>query len=496
MGEGVDVITVVNKTMSGGYRFNLESRPNDRMVELELPPTVVIPLKQGFGCETKLLVEVGEDVAAGQIIGGDDQSTSSPVHATVNGRVESLSRLEGREGTINAVIIKADGTAGWQPLADHGPHWQHLSRREIEKLLYSSGVSSLDGKGIPTSFKTSSIPSGEVEHLIVQGIEDSPYGLSLSALLDGQRYSHLIEGMEILRKIMPGASMNLAINSERQHLIQELFQASEDLEWLRLYALPPKYPQGDDQVLARSLLGVKGRSPASAKRVVVLSVATVLHVHDAVVEGKPLIERTVGLSGPGWHENLHLKVRVGTPVEDITSRFLKPAGHYRLIPNNLLTDEAITDLSFPVDRSLSSLVTVKENTTGGELLDAGRKKCSCSQTFLSALNPLAERICSTNTYGEERPCIFCGYCEEVCPVGLIPHLLDKHVTRNLITEDLIKHGIFNCVECNLCSFVCPSKIPVARHIKLGQQKLADYGFTADPEEEMVGGCCVIQGDRT
>ncbi len=490
--EKVKVIKVINKKISGGYRFNLEGKPRDKLIELELSSRYVIPLKQGFGREVKPFVKAGEKVKAGQIIGRDDQGISSPVHASVNGMVESLTMLEYPQGGVIAVVIQADGTTGWQPLAAHNANWKQLSQEQIERLLYSSGVTSLDGNGIPTRFMTSSISNREVKDLIVQGIEDGPYHPSLSALLAAERCDHFIEGIKIMQKIMPQANIHLAINRDRHQLFQELVHKTKELEWLNLYPLSPKYPQSNDQLLTRIISNDHTKKIADTKKTVVLSVATLLQVHDAVVEGKPLIECTVALCGPGWKENLHLKVRIGTPVNTITDSYLQQTGSYRLIPNNLLTNEAITDLSFPIDRSFTILAAVPETTNRKlfSFLRPGKNRSSYSETYLSAFNPLMEQSCDTDINGETRPCIFCGYCEEICPVGNIPHLIDKHAKRNLINKELIRYGIFDCVECNLCTFVCPSKIPVAKHIKLGQQKLIEQGFKApyaakSEEKEMI-----------
>jgi len=61
-------------------------------------------------------------------------------------------------------------------------------------------------------------------------------------------------------------------------------------------------------------------------------------------------------------------------------------------------------------------------------------------------------------------------------VGIIPHLLFHYIEKDVIDETLLKYKIFNCVECNLCSYVCPSKIPIAQFIKEGKSKLNDEGF--------------------
>ena len=486
------IIKVHNKKISGGYRYNLEGKPRDELIELGLSSKVVIPLKQGFGREVKPIVKAGDKVKAGQIIGRDDQGISSPVHASVNGVVESLTMLEYLQGGVIAVVIKTDGTTEWQRLTGYNPDWRRLSQEQIERLLYYSGVTSLDERGIPTRYKTSTISNRQVKDLIIREIEDSPYHQSLSAILADEKLDRFIESIKILQKIMPQANIHLAINRERHQLVQELALKTKELEWLNLYPLSPRYPQGNDQLLGRIICGDHTGKNVKSKKTIVLSAATLLHIHDAITEGKPLIDRTVALCGSGWKENLHLKVRIGTPLNFITESYLQQSGSYRLIPNNLLTSEAITDYSFPVDRSLTNLSTVPETTNRKFLpfLRPGNKRSSYSERYLSALSPLTEQSCDTDVCGEIRPCIFCCYCEEVCPVGNIPHLIDKHAKRNLITKDLIGYGAFECVECNLCTFVCPSKIPVAENIRLGRQKLIEQGYkrlSADgSEEEMIG----------
>jgi electron transport complex protein RnfC len=55
------------------------------------------------------------------------------------------------------------------------------------------------------------------------------------------------------------------------------------------------------------------------------------------------------------------------------------------------------------------------------------------------------------------PCIRCGDCADVCPVGLLPQQLH----RGVLAADaavLERHGIEDCIECGCCDYVCPSGI--------------------------------------
>ena len=77
---------------------------------------------------------------------------------------------------------------------------------------------------------------------------------------------------------------------------------------------------------------------------------------------------------------------------------------------------------------------------------------------------------TTGVRGEDRPCISCSFCEEVCPAGIIPHLIHKYLYRDLI-EEVEQARVDLCIECGLCSFVCVSKMQVFHYIKLAKYEL-------------------------
>jgi Na+-translocating ferredoxin:NAD+ oxidoreductase RnfC subunit len=67
----------------------------------------------------------------------------------------------------------------------------------------------------------------------------------------------------------------------------------------------------------------------------------------------------------------------------------------------------------------------------------------------------------------------------VCPVGILPNLLHRYVRREIIDENLQQFGIFKCIDCNLCTYVCPSKIPLAALMKSGKAMLSEEGLSDD-----------------
>ena len=85
------------------------------------------------------------------------------------------------------------------------------------------------------------------------------------------------------------------------------------------------------------------------------------------------------------------------------------------------------------------------------------------------------------TIGEERPCIRCGECAEVCPIQLLPQQLFWHACADDEAK-LRSHGLTDCIECGCCDLVCPSHIPLTADFRKAKgriQELADEKARAE-----------------
>ncbi len=473
------------KTFSRGYGFNnFEGQPQDTLIQIGIPETLIVPLRQGFGNEVAPVVEPGQTVAAGQIIARDDESISSPVHSSVNGKVVQIEKIDYLSNQTTAVIIESDGADGWQKLEGYSSDWENLSSEKIEGLIYLSGAGSLCRAGIPTSFKSSVILPEQVEDVIIHGVESEMYNLSSAVLLKDEKTLHFADGVRILQKIMPGARFQIALNKSRKKLISEISRVLSDSNSIDICGLEPKYPLDHDEVLIPTLLGREfpyGYLAANIG-VIVLDIQAILQVYEAVAEGKPLIERTVALCGGGFRDNSHVKVRLGTPLEHVVKGKVRKDKDLRFVINSSLTGAIIDDLSLPLDRTFSAIVALAEGNEKEFLsfMRPGFKKDSYSKVFVSRLfkknAKTFKKASDTNLHGELRPCIFCSYCEQVCPVAIIPHLFFHRVKNDMVDETLLNYKIFNCIECNLCNYVCTSKIPISQYIKEGKERLIAEGF--------------------
>ncbi|MBI4985720.1 MAG: electron transport complex subunit RsxC, partial [Rhodocyclales bacterium] len=102
----------------GGVKpaYNKEPSLNEPIGIAPLPAELVIPLHQSIGGVPHPLVEVGETVKKGQLIGGPDGFVSSAVHASTSGLVKAVERrLMPHSSGLSAlcVVIAPDGKDEW-----------------------------------------------------------------------------------------------------------------------------------------------------------------------------------------------------------------------------------------------------------------------------------------------------------------------------------------------------------------------------------------------
>jgi len=462
------------KTFRGGYVFkNLEGAPKSTFKDQPSPKVVYILLKQGFGEEVKSTVKAGDVVKRGQIIGRDDNVLSSPVHASLSGKVKEISTI-GEDSETSVVIIEADGSDTEEALDGATANFADLEPEKVQELLYLSGVTGLATEGFPSTFNSSVLPAEDVKFILINAVPTEPFMPENSVLLQ-DKIDDFITGLQVLQAALPSAKLHVGFCDRDTDLFAEIDRKTNGK--ISFHPLKGKFPQEDDRVLAQTILGlkkVKLGAKASDLNAVVLDVQAVLHAYEAVVQGKSVTEQTLVLGGNGFKENFYIRVPIGTPVSEFVTDALKDNVSSRLILGGLMKGLVIGDTALPVsrvDKAITAVVNLQEPELFGSFVP-GAHKLSITNTFLSALLPGSVKTFNTSIEGEHRPCIQCNLCEDVCPVNIIPHWISKCVTHELL-EDAEKFRIFDCIECGLCNLVCPSKIPLLNDIKQGKAQILE-----------------------
>ena len=72
------------------------------------------------------------------------------------------------------------------------------------------------------------------------------------------------------------------------------------------------------------------------------------------------------------------------------------------------------------------------------------------------------------------PCIRCGRCAAVCPMSLMPTLIERY-TKAGDAQMLEKAGVNVCMECGSCSYSCPAKKPLVQSMRAAKAFLREAG---------------------
>jgi len=463
------------RTFPGGYVFhNLRGAIESGLAvtDAPFPARAVVPLAQGFGAEVPSLVGEGDTVAAGQIVGRDDASVSTPVHAPVSGRVQRVFKLAVAGGEITALEIKADGSREWQAVERRYGDPVNAAPDELAETLYLAGVTALGRKGIPTKFSSSPVGPEAVEALLVGAVHSEPYSLPNGVVLEPY-FKEFVSGLRVLRRVFGGVRTIIGLDERDAALVPQL-EAELSGDGVEVALVRAKFPAEYDEVLCETLLRriVPDGQSALDVGALVVDVPTCLAAHEACVEGKPLIERLVALGGTGYSETAVVRARVGTPAKQLVEgRLVEPA---RVFAGGALAGHGVTDADEPITRTTWGLTALGEDTSRPMLawMGPGFDYDSTSRAFVSGFLPPKRKRVDTNLSGELRPCIQCGYCAEVCPRDLLPYHLDKLLAVDAIDE-AEEMRLFGCVECGLCSYVCVSKIPLMANIIKGKKHVIE-----------------------
>lgn len=340
-------------------------------------------------------------------------------------------------------------------------------------VLNALGLTTFNGPASALVPTEGTIDPIKVTRIVVSTIEVEPYDFPNEALLREEHKTRFIDGLKSIKDSYSNAQVSIVLDESQTDLLHMMAPESDNLSWLDINTISAKYPANLKELTIPTIFDKKypvGYAPAHIG-MLFLTVSDVLHVTRVITENKDADIVTIALSGTGWKENVLLEVPVGTLIKDITDTYLEDE-EVRLIKNSVLTGDVLTTEDL-VTYDLTVLVALPEDRRRQTLFffRAGLKADSFSNAFLSRLMPKADKTAETNLHGERRACVSCTYCQNVCPVGLIPHLLHKHADKKIINKRLAELKIFDCVECGLCDYVCPSKIEVSTDIKRGKELL-------------------------
>ncbi|MCI8461544.1 MAG: electron transport complex subunit RsxC [Lachnospiraceae bacterium] len=422
-------------TFTGGiHPYDGKDMSKDKPIQDFLPRgEMVYPLSQHIGAPAKAIVAKGDRVLAGQKIAEAGGFVSAPVYASVSGTVKTIEPRRVAAGDLlMSIVVENDGLyeeIGFYPQAP----LEKMSREEIIDVIREAGIVGMGGAGFPTHVKLSPKDPKKIDYVIANCAECEPY-LTSDYRRMLEEPEKLIGGLRIILGLFENAQGILAVEDNKPDCIALLKQLTRGEARISVKALKTKYPQGGERQLIYATTGRRINSTMLPADVgcIVNNVDTMVAVYRAVMEGRPLIERIVTVTGDAVAKPRNYRVRTGSSYQEL----LDAAGGFRTKPEKIICGGpmmgvAMFDLNVPVTKTSTALLGLTRDD-------------------VSAMEP--------------GPCINCGRCVEVCPGRVIPSRLADYAEHFEEEAFLENHGM-ECCECGCCSFICPARRPLTQEIK-------------------------------
>ncbi len=410
-----------------------------------------VMLSQHLGAVCQPLVRKAQAVQVGQKIGDCDAYVSAPIHSPINGKVKDIAlRSHPVLGRSEAIIIEAlpyHPTKRTYFTFEEDFDKDRYSVEQICEAVREAGIVGMGGAGFPTRVKIEPNPRLPKHTLIVNGCECEPYiTCDYRVMLEWTR--QIVAGVRLSRKASGCIRALIAIEDNKPKAIEAMNDAVKKYAYgdnIQVLPLRTKYPQGGERQLIKAILNrnvpTGGIPPMIG--VVVLNVATVAAIAEAVMCNLPLTHRVVTVTGEAIARPGNYYVPIGTSIEDllefcegVTERCAK------VVVGGPMMGIAISDLKTPVTKTTNAVTFLTRE-------QIGRAKFARRQT----------------------PCIRCGRCLQVCPENLNPTKIAHAVKHNLL-EVAERYYMSACIECGCCSYVCPANIELTGYIKTGKIYMA------------------------
>ncbi|MEN4525457.1 electron transport complex subunit RsxC [Pantoea agglomerans] len=408
--------------------------------ELPLPHRFIIPLKQHIGHEGEICVAPGDKVLRGQPL-TFGTGRMLPVHAPTSGVIEDIGQhMTAHPSGLSelCIFLTPDGDDRWMPL-DPLPDYRQHPRADIVQRIHDAGIAGLGGAGFPTATKLRGGLRG-VKTLIINAAECEPYITADDRLM--QDYAaEVLEGSRILAWVLQAEQVLIGIEDNKPEAIAALKQALGSERDLHIRVIPTKYPSGGAKQLTRILTGKEvphgGRS--SDIGVLMQNVGTAWAVKRAIINGEPITERVVTLTGEAIAQPRNVWSRLGTPISHLLHQVgFTPAPRQMVIMGGPLMGFTLPSLDVPVVKITNCILAPSASEMGNN--------------------------------DEEQSCIRCSACADACPAKLLPQQLYWY-SQGGDHDKARAHHIDDCIECGACAYVCPSNIPLVQYYRQEKAEL-------------------------
>ncbi len=411
------------------------------ITDAPVPDEVVVPFSQHIGRPASAIVKPNDEVKRGQVIAEAAGFVSAPVHSPVSGKVKRIVQMQHPLGmpTAAALIVNNHEDC-WAPDCNQEVAIDSLDGDAIRNAVSAAGIVGMGGATFPTHVKLSPPENKPIDTVILNGVECEPY-LTADYRLMLESPDTIVRGLGLVMKAVNARNGIIGIEANKPDALEMIKDALKRLgpPNARAELLPVKYPQGAEKQLIYACL--KREVPSGGLPmdvgVVVQNVGTAHAIYEACGRKRPLTERITTVTGRGVGKPGNFRVRIGTPVRELLKL-----------------------CEFKADETQKLIF-------GGPMM--GLAHCDLDQV----INKGASGILALTQVADDayRDCIRCSRCVDGCPMNLVPSTLSilAETGRYLETKDV---DVLDCMECGVCTYICPARRPIVQWIKVAKGELA------------------------
>ena len=440
------------ETLNAGKTFSFPGgvHPDDKkslsntsvIKKPSMPELLVVPLRQHIGSDGICCVQVGDTVLKGQVLSQSSSPFSVPVHAPTSGEIVAIAPhvVAHPSGlTEMCISIRPDGKDTWCELSPIA-NYSDVHSNELIEAICQAGISGMGGAGFPTHIKTST--SKPVEFLILNGIECEPYITSDDRLMREHAWQ-IRQGLDILTHLIGPKAIIVAVEDNKPEAFEALSIACQDKKEYRVVNVETKYPAGGEKQLIQVITGrevPRNGLPADIG-VMMFNVGTCFAIADAILHGKPLVERIVTVTGEAVESPSNFRALIGTPVSHLLDEAKynpKKQKKPKVVRGGPMMGFTLSDATIPVIKTTNCLLV-----------------------------PAKKELVDDNA---ERPCIRCSACADACPASLLPQQMFWHAKAKEY-DKAEEYDLFDCIECGACAYVCPSEIPLVHYYRQAKAEI-------------------------
>ncbi|MGM0145117.1 MULTISPECIES: hypothetical protein [Enterococcus] len=212
--------------MNGVYLDKNKHTAQQAIEKLTPPKKIILPMSMHLGKPAKVVVEVGDKVAIGTLIGEKDGPISANVHSSVAGVVKKIENRMVNHRSTEVVIIENDFSDRMELL--------HTKNKVLHNIVANAGIVGMGGAGFPTDLKLLPKEEQKIHTLIINAAECEPSITSDRRLLIEDTEQMILDTYQI-----PKARIAIEKSSVQviEHLHKHLIDPRIQLHILGIYML-------------------------------------------------------------------------------------------------------------------------------------------------------------------------------------------------------------------------------------------------------------------